>query len=449
MWFSCTTIALQYIITTMSKPKKIEELTEAFPITGRRVSIVVSHPDIACFWYYKKNCGFGPEDFSYGSETKVWWFCNVAKDHVFQKSIKMRVRAATKKTNGCPFCRGIRLSRTNWLAAYPGLVKEFHPTKNGKLTPETVVAFSTQPIYWKCSDCGNVYKTKVYSRAYNGTGCRRCNFGERMDLRKYPQAMKMFDKERNKKVDPKSMDCRAKVWWKCPKADDHRFKSGFYKSHGPKPGCPHCLGQLPSSTNNLELIPRLAKEFHPTKNGKLKPTDLTRGCLRKVWWKCPKGPDHEWQQYVFMRKRGRNCPYCSGFKLSSTNVLSAYPKIAKEFHPTKNGKLKPDEILATSIKKVFWRCSTCQLEWQVRPYERIVEGLGWHECKKVNTGRGRMSTGQKAKAAKLLESGMPVAKIADEIGVHFMTIYRLRDAIAEVGKKFKTSKRRVIGEQEG
>lgn len=41
-----------------------------------------------------------------------------------------------------------------------------------------------------------------------------------------------------------------------------------------------------------------------------------------------------------------------------------------------------------------------------------------------------MSTRQKEKAAKLLKSGMPVAKIAEEIGVHFMTIYRLRDAVS-------------------
>jgi hypothetical protein len=422
------------MITTMSKPKKIEELTEAFPITGRRVSLAVSHPDIACYWHPKKNCGFGPEDFSYGSETNAWWICDEAKDHVFQKSIKMRVRAAKAKTNGCPFCRGIRLSPTNWLAAYPKLVAEFHPTKNGKLTPKTVVAFSTKPIYWNCLKCGNVYKTKVYSRAYNGTGCRRCNFGERMDLRKYPLAMKMFDKERNKKIDYKSLDCRAKVWWKCPKAADHKFKSGFYKSHGLKPGCPYCIGQLPSSTNNLGLIPRLAKELHPTKNGKLKPTDLTRASHRKVWWKCPKGPDHEWQQHVFMRKRGLNCPYCSGFKLSSTNVLSAYPQIVKEFHPTKNGKLKPDGILATSVKKFHWRCSTCKLEWQMRAYQRITEGMGCPECRKVNTGRGPMSTRQKAKAANMLESGVPVAKIAKEIGVHIMTIYRLRDAIAEASR---------------
>ncbi len=419
----------------MSKERKIEDLREPFPFYRGRVSLAVSHPGIACFWYYKKNCGFGPEDFSYGSNTSVWWFCEESKDHIFRASVNRRVRGSKTKIDGCPFCRGIKVSPSNWLAAYPELVAEFHKTKNGKLTPEKIVAFSTQPVYWNCLKCGYVYKTKVYSRAYSGTGCRRCNFGERLDLRKFPQAMKMFDTARNKKIDIKSIHCKEKIWWKCPKAADHRFKAVFYKSHGPKPGCPYCRGQLPSSTNNLGLIPRLAKELHPEKNGGLKPKDLTIGMHRNVWWKCPKGPDHEWQQYVFVRKRGRNCPFCSGFRLSESNILSAYPKIAKEFHPTKNGTIEPETILATSVKKVFWQCSTCEFEWQMRPYQRIAEGLGCPECRKVNTGRGPMSSRQKENTAKLLAQGMPVAKIAREIGIHFMTVYRLRDAIAAAKKK--------------
>ncbi|MBF0217854.1 MAG: zinc-ribbon domain-containing protein [Candidatus Omnitrophica bacterium] len=45
--------------------------------------------------------------------------------------------------------------------------------------------------------------------------------------------------------------------------------------------------------NNLLLVnPSLAKEWHPTKNGKLTPKDVTPGSDRKVWWQCKKG--HEW-----------------------------------------------------------------------------------------------------------------------------------------------------------
>ena len=39
----------------------------------------------------------------------------------------------------------------------------------------------------------------------------------------------------------------------------------------------------------LKNNPELAKEWHPTKNGSLEPTDLTLGSNKKVWWVCAKG----------------------------------------------------------------------------------------------------------------------------------------------------------------
>lgn len=414
----------------MGRDLKIEQLKEAKPLRRGQVSIAISHPDVACYWHPKKNRGFGPEDFSYGSTVKSWWFCDKSKDHVYQTEIKIRVKGIKESSNGCPFCAGLRPSRTNWLAAYPEVAAEFHSTKNGSLDPKKIVAASPKLRYWKCFACNNVFQQSPWARTRNGAGCPKCNRGERLDLSKHPQAMQMFDKRKNGNINPRSMDSHAKVWWKCPAASDHAFKAGFYKSHGPKPECPFCAGHKASSTNNLGMNERLAKEFHLTKNGNLTVKDLTLGSHTRIWWKCPKGPDHEWQQFVYMRKRGRNCPFCSGFRLSKTNVLAANPKLAKEFHPTKNGNLTPDSILATWHKKVFWKCSVCKLEWEAKPYQRMTEGMGCPECKKVNTGRGRLSTRQKEKAAKLLKTGMPVAKIAQLIGVHFMTIYRIRDAVA-------------------
>ena len=40
--------------------------------------------------------------------------------------------------------------------------------------------------------------------------------------------------------------------------------------------------------NDLETTcPDLAKEWHPTKNGDLKPTDVTSGTDKKGWWYLP------------------------------------------------------------------------------------------------------------------------------------------------------------------
>ena len=62
------------------------------------------------------------------------------------------------------------------------------------------------------------------------------------------------------------------------------------------------------SNNNTERktiadFPELIKEWHPTKNGELKPEEVTSGSNKKVWWKCEKGLEHEWQTTVNSRTK--------------------------------------------------------------------------------------------------------------------------------------------------
>ena len=37
-------------------------------------------------------------------------------------------------------------------------------------------------------------------------------------------------------------------------------------------------------------------------------------------------------------------------------LLSEYPELIKEWHPIKNGDLKPEEFASRSGKKVWWIC---------------------------------------------------------------------------------------------
>ena len=44
-----------------------------------------------------------------------------------------------------------------------------------------------------------------------------------------------------------------------------------------------------TETYNLQIInPRLAQEWHPTKNDDLTPRDITPNYAKKVWWLCKK-----------------------------------------------------------------------------------------------------------------------------------------------------------------
>ena len=104
--------------------------------------------------------------------------------------------------------------------------------------------------------------------------------------------------------------------------------------------------------------PEVSKEWHPTKNGELKPSDFTYGSGKKVWWKCPEGDDHEWPAVISSRTSGKQgCACCAGKKTCMDNRLDLlFPEVAKEWHPTKNEKLKPSDFTYGSSKKVWWKC---------------------------------------------------------------------------------------------
>ena len=96
----------------------------------------------------------------------------------------------------------------------------------------------------------------------------------------------------------------------------------------------------PKGKSLAEVNPQLAKEWHPTKNGNLTPSDFSYGTNKEVWWKCPKGDDHEWEGSIKRRSRGGGCPICCNQMIVHSNCLSTTnPQLAKEWHPTKNGDL--------------------------------------------------------------------------------------------------------------
>lgn len=86
-------------------------------------------------------------------------------------------------------------------------------------------------------------------------------------------------------------------------------------------GCPFCAEQKVSVTNSLaSLYPKLAQEWHPTKNKNLTPDQVTRHSGKKNWWKCSNYPEHEWDASPANRTKGKGCPFCAG--QSITNSLA-------------------------------------------------------------------------------------------------------------------------------
>jgi hypothetical protein len=181
----------------------------------------------------------------------------------------------------------------------------------------------------------------------------------------HPEVAKKWHPTKNGDLKPSDVtfgSCKI-VWWKCPEGDDHEWPAAIAnRTKKIKPtGCACCSGHRVCKDNRLDLLfPKVAKEWHPSKNGDLKPSDFTYGSKKIVWWKCPKGVDHEWPASINNRTKKNKpsgCACCSGHRVCKDNRLDLlFPEVAKEWHPTKNGNLKPSDVPFGSRKIVWWKC---------------------------------------------------------------------------------------------
>lgn len=264
------------------------------------------NPDLAKQWHSLFNGDVTPKDVTPYSNKKYWWMCE--KGHSWKAIVLGR-----NSGNGCPYCSGAAACEDNSLQSVnPKLAKEWHPTKNGNLTPNDVTPGSHKKVWWLCEK-GHDWKAKIYSR-HGGGGCPYCS-GLRVSDTDCLQTMNRslaqeWHPTKNGTLTPKDVRqwSRKKVWWICSKG--HEWESTVAnRSKGN--GCPYCSGYSVCNDNCLQTVnPKLAGEWHPTKNGEQTPKDVTSGSSKKVWWICTKG--HEWEAIINNRNRGAGCPYCSG-----------------------------------------------------------------------------------------------------------------------------------------
>jgi rubrerythrin len=125
------------------------------------------------------------------------------------------------------------------------------------------------------------------------------------------------------------------------------------------------------------LRPDLASELHPTRNRDLDPYHVAPLSRRNVWWRCSTC-GHQWRTLLSTRARGHGCPACRkraqiGQRRSvprGRSLALLRPDLAAELHPTRNGDLDAFALARWSVQPVWWRCATCQHEWEASPKNR-------------------------------------------------------------------------------
>lgn len=283
--------------------------------SGKRVAAGVNdlatvRPDIAAQWHPTLNKGITPQQFTRGSKRKVWWLCS--EDHKWEASITDRTIG-----RGCPYCAGkhVVVHQNDLASQRPNIARQWHPSKNGMLTPEEVTVRNDLSAWWRC-DFGHEWRATVANRtASKGTGCPVCSgsvviSGANDLLTIHPDIAALWHLTKNKEITPQSVSPGSgrSVWWKCEL--DHEWLSSV-KNVVTGSRCPYCANKsVLAGFNDLATTnTTLASTWHPTLNAGKSASEVTQASNDYAWWQCDQG--HAWQTWVYARAAGNGCPSCN------------------------------------------------------------------------------------------------------------------------------------------
>ena len=251
------------------------------------------------------------------------------------------------------------------------------------LDPNKITSGSHTRAFWKCKN-GHSWGSECSNRVA-GYGCPICSnkkvlVGYNDLLTIQPELCKEWNHEKNSL---KPTECtqfsHKKVWWKCQ--HEHEWESEI-ASRTSGQGCPYCAGQkVWIGFNDLATThPTLCKEWNYSKNEHLKPSEVSKGTTKKVWWICEDG--HEWQASPNSRVSGNNCPYCSNKKIlvGYNDLTTTHPNLCKEWDYEKNTNIAPTEVSKGSETMIWWICDVGH-SWKASVYER-THNRGCPQCQK-------------------------------------------------------------------
>lgn len=203
-----------------------------------------ANPALAAEWNVERNAPLTPRDVFPGSSRRVWWRCG--KGHEWLARVSARTEGS-----GCPYCSGKRVQPgDNDLATVkPELAAQWHPEKNGSLTPESVTPYSNRRVWWRCP-AGHEYQAMISARSSSGSGCPYCKGRKVMpgfnDLAsQQPKVAAEWAQDLNGALTPDMVTTGShkKVWWRC--SEGHVWRSViFTRARGTFCSCPVCAGKV-------------------------------------------------------------------------------------------------------------------------------------------------------------------------------------------------------------
>lgn len=274
---------------------------------------------------------------------------------------------------------------------FPEVAAQWHPTKNGNLTPQDVAPFSNKRAWWLCPH-GHEWSAIINSRS-QGSRCPYCA-GKRVipgqtDLASLdPSLAAQWHPTRNGDLKPTDVSLHSNklIYWLCPTNPSHVWRTSVnHRSSGT--GCPFCnRHDLIVGVNDVATThPSLLAELDPNQNVGKSLQQHHASSSEHFIWRCKMG--HSWSASIYSRTQGSGCPICAGVRVVKgvNDLPTLFSDLSKEWHPTRNRTPTPECTAKDSEDRIWWLCPSCGLEWASSVVNRTKNKAGCPRCTKRKT----------------------------------------------------------------
>ncbi len=195
-------------------------------------SVYESNPELRNEWDPQNE---DMKTYAPSSGKKVWWICPKNDHHKWEATIDKRTG---KDKSGCPYCNSL-------YELYPELQNEWDEEKNGDM--KTYGPSSGKKVWWICpKNDHHKWEAIISNRTKIGCGCsfccnrKICVCGCNSVYESNPELRNEWDPQ-NEDMKTYAPNSNKKVFWICPKNNDHKWKTMIANRTGKgKTGCPHC-----------------------------------------------------------------------------------------------------------------------------------------------------------------------------------------------------------------
>lgn len=129
-------------------------------------SLASEYPEIARMWHPTKNVPLQPTDIPPEHGDACHWVCELG--HTYARAPRNMLQDSS-----CPVCAR---QQDSLLSRYPMLAGQWHPDKNGDITPDKILPTSTALAWWVCHK-GHEFQQSVKVRALGQGRCPECYGG--------------------------------------------------------------------------------------------------------------------------------------------------------------------------------------------------------------------------------------------------------------------------------